>query len=183
MGKGDIHSENRGFPKPDAWQGQNKRTLVALLPDPVQQIYTESHSALSSKLRVLTGIGIRAVVEAVCKHEAAAGKDLEKRIESLVEKGLIATEDGRVLHSLRFMGNQAAHEVKAHTEDELRCCLPCSRTPTAGCVRDSGEGEATPQKEKNAPKENHLKVGFSGHPLRVHAKSMGVPTGLLHNER
>ena len=85
-----------------------------MLPDPVQPLYTESHSALISKLRVLAGIGMRAVVEAVCKHEAAAGKDLEKRIESLVEKGLIATEDGRILHSLRFMGNQAAHE-----DDEL----------------------------------------------------------------
>ena len=154
-----------------------------MLPDPVQPLYTESHSALISKLRVLAGIGMRAVVEAVCKHEAAAGKDLEKRIESLVEKGLIATEDGRILHSLRFMGNQAAHEIKAHEDDELATAFAVVEPLLQGVYVIQRKAKRLPKKKKNAPKENHLKVGFSGHPLRVHAKSMGVPTGLLHNER
>lgn len=70
-------------------------------------------------LPVLTGIGIRAIVETVCKERGAKGRNLFKKINSLVTLNLITKLEARVLHDLRFMGNEAAHKVKAHKSDEL----------------------------------------------------------------
>ena len=89
------------------------------IPHGVYRVYRETHNALCEKLMVLAGIGIRAIVEAVCKEKNAAGRNLEERIDSLVTLGVITRDGAAILHSLRFMGNVAAHEVTAHTESEL----------------------------------------------------------------
>jgi hypothetical protein len=68
---------------------------------------------------VLAGIGIRSIVEAVCTEKTATGHNLQQRIDALVTLGLITRDGATILHSLRFMGNAAAHEVTAHTESEL----------------------------------------------------------------
>jgi hypothetical protein len=90
-----------------------------LLPAGVHRIYNETHRALCEGLPVLTGIGIRAIVEAVCNEKGAAGKNLEQQIDSLKTMSLITPDGASILHSLRFMGNKAAHEVKPHTPEEL----------------------------------------------------------------
>ena len=48
-----------------------------LLPTKVRTIYDETHAALCSKLAILAGVGIRALVEAVCSEESAKGRTLE----------------------------------------------------------------------------------------------------------
>jgi hypothetical protein len=70
-------------------------------------------------LAVLTGIGIRAIVESVCIERGAADGDLFQKINALVALNSITKQEASVLHDLRFMGNEAAHKVKAHTPDEL----------------------------------------------------------------
>jgi hypothetical protein len=93
----------------DSWQ----------LPPQIASIYNETHSALCNKLRVLTGVGIRALIEVVCTDKAAAGGNLEKQIDSLVNMGVLTKDGADILHSLRIMGNQAAHQVKPHSEEDL----------------------------------------------------------------
>lgn len=93
------------------------------LPSSVREIYTEAHSALCNKLPVLAGVGLRAIVEAVCNHESIAGKDLKERINGLASRGLITTDAATILHSLRFMGNNAAHEIKPHNDVELNAAF------------------------------------------------------------
>lgn len=93
------------------------------LPWDVQTIYIETVSAINSNQRILAGIGIRAIVESVAKNEKAKGKSLEKRIDDLKIKGFITPTGAELLHDLRFMGNAAAHEVKAHTQEELAAAL------------------------------------------------------------
>lgn len=90
-----------------------------LLPWDIQRIYEESRSALMQNLPVLTGIGIRAIVETVCKDKGAQGNDLYHKINSLTALNFITETEAAVLHDLRFMGNEAAHKVKAHTQEEL----------------------------------------------------------------
>lgn len=90
-----------------------------ILPHNVNQIYHQTRIALCNKLHILSGIGIRAIVEAVCTEKSAPGGDLKAQIQSLVAMGLTTNDGANILHSLRFMGNKAAHEVKAHTEREL----------------------------------------------------------------
>lgn len=115
----DEHEASREelFPKRLAGRKQLERTYF--LPFKIRLVYEESLSALSNGLPVLAAIGIRALVETVCKEQKASGKDLEKRIDALVEKGVLTKDAAEILHSPRIMGNKAAHEVKPHTPSEL----------------------------------------------------------------
>ncbi len=92
---------------------------IYYLPWELQKIYEEARSALMQGLPVLTGIGIRAIVETVCNDRGATGANLFQKINSLVTLKLITQQEATVLHDLRFMGNEAAHKVKGHKSDEL----------------------------------------------------------------
>jgi hypothetical protein len=86
---------------------------VMYLPSKVQRIYNETLQALNSKSPVLAGIGLRALLETVCKEEAATGDNLFKQIDDLVAKNILTPAGAKILHRLRILGNEAAHEVKA----------------------------------------------------------------------
>jgi hypothetical protein len=94
-----------------------------LLPFRVRDIYNETHVALANEQPILAGIGIRAIVEAVCAEKSAVGNDLKHRIDDLATKGHVTRAGADILHSLRFMGNDAAHETKAHTAAELSTAM------------------------------------------------------------
>ena len=68
---------------------------------------------------VLTGIGLRAIIETVCKDQAATGKSLYDQINSLVEQSVLTKDGAEILHKLRVLGNNAAHEVKPHSNVQL----------------------------------------------------------------
>lgn len=89
------------------------------LPDKVRSIYKETHAALCTKLKILAGVGIRALVEAVCSEEKAQGINLEKKIDDLVKKEVLTKRNAEILHKTRLLGNVAAHEVKAPSDSEL----------------------------------------------------------------
>lgn len=96
---------------------------VELLPHKAQLVYQESIEALNNAQPVLCGIGVRAILETVCKDKSAEGKDLYLKINSLVELGVLSKNDAAILHKLRIMGNDAAHEVKPHNLIELGLAL------------------------------------------------------------
>jgi len=89
------------------------------LPSNLRMVYEESRAALMEGLAILTGIGIRAIVETVCNDKRTSGRGLFHKIPQLVEIGVITRNEANVLQDLRFMGNEAAHKVKAHTQEEL----------------------------------------------------------------
>ncbi|NIK63216.1 DUF4145 domain-containing protein [Xanthomonas cannabis] len=89
------------------------------LPTKVRRIYDETLQALSSQSPVLTGIGLRALLETVCKEKNATGKDLLKKIDSLVTACVLTPASAAILHKIRTLGNSAAHEVKPHNERQL----------------------------------------------------------------
>jgi hypothetical protein len=89
------------------------------LPEAVGRIYRETFKALTSRQPVLTGIGIRALIEAVCKERSASGKNLQEKIDNLVTLGLLTRENADFLHGLRILGNQTAHEVVPHSKEKL----------------------------------------------------------------
>jgi hypothetical protein len=96
---------------------------VRVLPTRIYQIYIETHNALCGDQPILAGIGIRAILDAVCKHKLAAGRSLELQIDDLVTKGLIASDSADFLHRIRYLGNKAAHEVEAHSMQELGAAM------------------------------------------------------------
>jgi len=108
---------------PSRVAGRPKLRQAEHLPYSVRSIYDETHHALCNKQRVLAGIGIRALVETVCKEKEATGRDLEKKIDNLVNVGVLTTDGAEILHSLRILGNKAAHEVKPHSESTLNTAM------------------------------------------------------------
>jgi hypothetical protein len=89
------------------------------LPSNVRRIYDETLMAMSNQAPVLAAIGLRALVETVCKEKNATGKDLLSKIDSLVGKGVLTPAGAAILHKIRTLGNAAAHEVKPHSDKQL----------------------------------------------------------------
>jgi len=108
---------------PNRIAGRSELEHSHLLPHVTYRIYEETRAAISNDQPVLAGIGIRAIVETICKARSATGGNLKAQIDDLAAMGVITKDGATILHSLRFMGNSAAHEVKAHSRDELIIAL------------------------------------------------------------
>ncbi len=113
-----VHPETEEI-YPSRLMGRTILKDIYSLPDRVRSIYKETHTALCTKLKVLAGAGIRALVEAVCSEEAAKGGTLEKKINDLVKKEILSKKNAAVLQRTRLLGNRAIHEMKAPSDAEL----------------------------------------------------------------
>jgi hypothetical protein len=94
-----------------------------LLPHTIQQIYKETVLSLENEQFILAGIGIRAIVETICKDLEAEGGNLYNKINALKDRSIVTQEGADTLHKLRVLGNSAAHEVKAHNSQQLELAL------------------------------------------------------------
>ena len=109
------------YPSPEL--GRNPLADVDILPEKVSRIYSETIKSLNQSHEVLCGIGVRAIIENVCKDKQATGKDLYEKINSLLGIGVLTKDGAAILHKLRTLGNKAAHEVQPHTKKELGLAL------------------------------------------------------------
>ncbi|MCC7699246.1 DUF4145 domain-containing protein [Janthinobacterium sp. EB271-G4-7A] len=89
------------------------------LPQTVERIYDETLTALANQCPVLSGIGLRALLETVCKEKNAGGGNLFNQIDSLKNSNILTPASAAILHKIRTLGNEAAHEVKPHTGRQL----------------------------------------------------------------
>lgn len=93
------------------------------VPSIVKEIYSQSVEAITAKSNVLAGIGLRATIEAICNERNVTGKSLEQRIDKLAKAGLVSANDADRLHAIRFLGNDAAHEIQAADPKSLLIAL------------------------------------------------------------
>jgi hypothetical protein len=98
-------------------------TDVVYLPSDLRRVYAETTHALHNDCPVLAGIGLRALVETVCKEKGATGGDLYAKINSLATTNILTPSGAQILHKVRTLGNKAAHEVKPHTTRQLSLAL------------------------------------------------------------
>jgi len=89
------------------------------LPKALESIYNETLKALNAGMNILTGIGIRAIIETVCNEKKIDQPNLQKKIDGLVSAGVLTKDGAEILHQLRILGNDAAHEVKPHNNVQL----------------------------------------------------------------
>lgn len=108
---------------PSRVAGRSELRDAYFLPHGVYRVYQEALGALANDLRIAAGFGIRAIVEAVCADHKIVGKDLQVKIDQLLAKGLITKDGAVILHGLRFMGNDAVHEMKIHTDEEMHAAF------------------------------------------------------------
>ncbi|EMK8059137.1 DUF4145 domain-containing protein [Escherichia albertii] len=93
------------------------------LPDTVRGIFSETCLAIATDSLTLAGIGVRATIEAICIDKGISGKDLSKKINNLATNGYISKKDCARLHSIRFIGNDAAHEITKPSKTSLDAVL------------------------------------------------------------
>lgn len=130
---------------PNRILGRKELEDSKLLPFNIQKIYKEAYIALVNKAPILAGVGIRALLEAICKDKETTGGDLEKRIDNLVTLKVLTEEGAEVLHSTRIMGNNAAHELTAFDETDLEVAMSLLEHVLLGVY-------ILPKKAKSLPK-------------------------------
>jgi hypothetical protein len=101
------------FSYPPTLNGHRAVPDVARAPRIVRDIYRESLDAIKNQSFTLAGIGLRATIEAICNERSVTGRNLEIRIDKLAKSGFVSQADADRLHAIRFMGNDAAHEIHA----------------------------------------------------------------------
>ncbi|MDU9695551.1 DUF4145 domain-containing protein [Priestia aryabhattai] len=114
------------------------------LPEFIEVLRNEVIFAYREKAKLLCGMGLRMIVEAVCKEKGITeqprlkkgnplldedGKvimrnlKLYEKIEILKERNIIDEPQKNVLHQVRDLGNDTAHEIKPHNLLLLRQAL------------------------------------------------------------
>lgn len=104
---------------PHRVEGKVPTIDARMLPPRIRSVYNETHTALLNNMPVLAAIGMRAVIEAVCKSKGYMTGSLPSKIKSLAGAGLICEDNKNFLLNLKVMGDEGAHEVKAAGTDEL----------------------------------------------------------------
>jgi hypothetical protein len=100
--------------------------------DPIHESYREVSEAINHNLPTLAAAGVRIVIERISKEQGIAdgpllkqdgtprtdrsgqparGDNLEGRINGLAEYGKISRQQATALHEIRFLGNDAVHEM------------------------------------------------------------------------
>jgi len=93
------------------------------LPTGIRTIYVETIAALKADLPMLTAGGLRAIIEALCNHLKIRKENLEERINLLHKKGHLTLSESQRLHSVRFLGNDALHEMETPKKEHLYILL------------------------------------------------------------
>lgn len=131
------------------------------LPQKIYSIYKETINSFNSKSAVLSGVGIRAIIEAICLDKnitqgkvtgtdgkVRTSKQLDGKIAGLAEQGLLTPDNAEILHELRFLGNEAVHNLYEPPLSELSLAIDIVELVIeniymirrkAGSLRDSRE--------------------------------------------
>jgi hypothetical protein len=82
-------------------------------------MYKETISAYKASCLILSAGGLRAIIEATCNHLKVRKGNLGARIDLLHEKGYLTLNESRRLHSIRFIGNDALHEIENPPKESI----------------------------------------------------------------
>ena len=92
--------------------GTREPKFFVKLPPKLSKLYLETVAAFNAASLLFCTLGLRALIEGVCKDKRIEGSNLEKRIDGLLKfipnQTLVDS-----LHAFRFAGNDAAHDLEA----------------------------------------------------------------------
>lgn len=93
------------------------------IPTKIRVVYLETLEAIKSNCYLLSGVGLRAIIEAIAIEQDIQGRTLEQKINNLLRNKLITERDANRLHSIRFLGNDSIHEMEVPKESKIRIAL------------------------------------------------------------
>ena len=93
------------------------------IPDKIRTMYFETLGAIKNKYYILSGAGLRAIVDAICLDQKILSGNLQKKIKSLENKRLITKKEANRLNSIRFLGNDSIHEIEIPDTLKIRTAL------------------------------------------------------------
>ena len=98
---------------------------IKLVPKKIRKIYDEAIGALKSNLPLLAAAGLRAVIESICNDQKIPNENVKliDKIDLLAKEGIISTREAKRLHPIRFLGNDAIHEIKTPAKNQLYILL------------------------------------------------------------
>lgn len=120
--RGQIYYEDKDY-FPKNLLNHSSLNNVSEIPNKIRIVYFETIETLKNKIYLLAGVGMRAVIEAICLDQNISGRNLEVKINKLVQNNLITKKDASRLHSIRFLGNDSVHEMAVPNEQKLRIAL------------------------------------------------------------
>jgi len=99
----------------------------------IRALYKQVIDTYNIQCWTLCAIGIRAIIEGICQEQGVksgtildslkgttrVSKGLDGKIAGLHEKGILSLKHSKLLHELRFLGNDAAHELIQPSASEL----------------------------------------------------------------
>lgn len=88
------------------------------LPDSIARVVTQAHRSYSTSAYDACTLMCRRALEALCKSLSANGRDLARRLAELKRKERIDTRLLNWAHSVRLVGNEAAHDVETAVSAE-----------------------------------------------------------------
>lgn len=92
----------------------NATHVINLLPDSIQDTFNEVVTALNNKLEILSGLGLRILLEQICKH-FIKDDDLGRILQKFEDEGYISTKQRYLLDDIRYIGNDAAHRAESNS--------------------------------------------------------------------
>lgn len=103
-------------------EGNSLTTKVFLqLNEKLTDIYGEVIKCFNNEAWILCSIGLRALLEGICADKNIAGRSLFEKIEGL--NRLLPSNIVESLHSFRFIGNDAAHDLQAPLQKDLQVAI------------------------------------------------------------
>ena len=110
-GKPILHMKEKGSPLIGYMNYQTK----------VRILYEEVIEAVNAQLSILPAVGLRALIESICKERGVTGKNLSALIDGLSDKGVLSAKQAEILHSHRFLGNVAATQSATSKQRRNTC--------------------------------------------------------------
>jgi hypothetical protein len=111
----------RILPEEVGYSSRPKRQIknYRKLPSQLNSLYREVITCFNNHAYVLCAVGLRSLLEGICKQSEIATGDLVQKIGRLGENHLLPLNIVTSLHRFRFIGNTAAHELESPPTEEL----------------------------------------------------------------
>ena len=124
IGMIDPHTDDQVWESilyPKRATGDLSQKRFRQLSKKLSAIYREVVESFNGDLNISCTIGLRALLEGICADKGVTGKDLYHKIDGL--QAHLPSNIVESLHSFRFMGNVAAHELQAPQRNELQLAI------------------------------------------------------------